>query len=307
MDRKRQVVEELHRPARRNYTRRHVEMRGIDDTWQADLVDLQAYADVNDGFKYMLTIIDVFSKYAWAVPLKTKSAKDVINAMEGVLKNGRTPEKLQVDQGTEFHNRHFKTLMKRHRITMYSTSSNLKASICERFNRTLKEQMWKRFSLQGTYKWIDIIDTLMVEYNNRRHRTIKMAPIHVTADNETYLLRHIYGKFEENRTRTIKFDAGDHVRISHVKHMMEKGYTPNWTTEIFTITEVVNTNPITYKLKDYQNKPIDGSFYQEELTSVRDPDVYLVEKVLQRRRDKVLVKWLGFDHSHNTWIDKNEL
>lgn len=297
------IAEELHRPARRNFTRRHVDIRGLDETWQADLVDMTKYAHVNKGFKYLLTVIDIFSKYAWAIPTKSKSGPDVTSAMKLVLKEGRTPKKLHVDQGKEFYNKDFEALMKQYGIKMYSTFSNVKASICERFNRTLKTKMWKMFSVQGTYKWIDIVDELVMEYNSTKHRTIKMKPKDVTVKNEKYLLRHIYGKFEANRTQKIKFKVGDNVRISKYKTVFEKGYTPNWTTEIFKISKVQNTNPVTYILEDGQNEPIEGAFYQEELAKVKYPDVYLVEKVIKRKGNKEYVKWLGFDSSYNSWID----
>ncbi|XP_015123511.1 uncharacterized protein LOC107045691 [Diachasma alloeum] len=301
------VVEELHRPARRNYPRRRVEVRGLDETWQADLVDMSAYYRENGGYKFLLTVIDIFSKYAWAVPTKTKNGKDVSSAMKSILEQGRVPQKLHVDRGKEFYNSQFKRLMQNYSITMYSTFSNLKASICERFNRTLKEKMWKQFSLQGTYKWIPIVTNLVQSYNNTKHRTIKMKPKDVTAAHEKYLLHHVFGQLKTYNTKKIKFKVGDKVRVSKYKNVFQKGYTPNWTTEIFTISQVVKTNPVTYKLTDYEDNPIEGGFYQEELTRVTNPDVYLIEKILRRCGNKAFVKWLGFDSSHNSWINKDEL
>ena len=148
------MVEELHRPARR-----HVDIREIDDTWQADLVDMSAYAKVNRGYRFLLTVIDIFSKFAWAVPTNTKSGSNITAAMRSVLEQGRQLRRLYADQGKEFFNAHFKRLMEEYNILLYSTFSNLKASICERFNRTLKTKMWKEFSFRGTYKWIDIFQS----------------------------------------------------------------------------------------------------------------------------------------------------
>lgn len=301
------LVEELHRPARRNYPRRRVNIRGLDETWQADLVDMSAYAQYNDGYKFLLTIIDIFSKFAWAVPIKNKSGVATANAFQSVLAKGRVSKKLHVDQGKEFYNNEFKALLQRYHIQLYSTFSNLKASICERFNRTLKTTMWKKFSLRGTYKWIDILPDLISNYNDNKHRTIQMKPKDVTAENEKEILHKIYGKYQVNRTRKIKFKIGDKVRISKYKHVFEKGYTPNWTTEIFTINQVKNTDPVTYKLVDYKNQPIEGGFYQEKLTSVTNADIYLVEKILRKRGNKFHVKWLGFDDSHNSWINKSDM
>ena len=211
-----------------------------------------------------------------------------------------------MDQGKEFYNSEFKALMQRYDITLYSTFSNLKA-ICERFNRTLKGKMWKQFSLRGTYKWADIVNDLLFDYNNTKHRTIGMKPKDVTARNEMSLLRNVYGRPRVNRTRKIKFKVGEKVRISKYEHIFEKGYTPNCMLEIFTISEVKNTGPVTYKPVDYQDHPIEGDFYQEELIEVKYPDAYLVEKIVRKRGNKVFVKWLGFYNSHNSWINESDL
>uniref|UniRef100_A0A6V7KEI4 Chromo domain-containing protein n=1 Tax=Bracon brevicornis TaxID=1563983 RepID=A0A6V7KEI4_9HYME len=166
--------------------------------------------------------------------------------------------------------------------------------------------MWKTFSIQGTYKWIDIINELVADYNNTKHRTIKVKPRDVTLENEKYLLRHIYGKFEANRTKNVKFKVGDHVRISKYKTVLEKGYTPNWTTEIFKIIKIQNTNTTTYLLEDRNKERVEGAFYQEELAKVKYPDVFLVEKVLKRKGNKEFMKWLGFNSSYNSWIDADK-
>lgn len=299
------VVEELHKPIRRRYPRRKFEMRGISDTFQADLIDMQSYADENDGFKYLLTIIDVFSKYAYAVPTKSKNAHDITMAMKSVLSQGSIPKNLQVDQGSEFYNAQFKRLMKEHKINMYSSHSNLHASIIERWNRTIKNWMWKKFSLRGSYKYIDILPDLVKKYNAKVHRTIGMAPRDVSKKHEAALLKKFMIK---KRRKKPKFKKNDKVRISILKHIFEKSYIPNWTTEIFTITRVAPTNPVTYHLEDYKGEPIAGGFYEQEIAKVKYPDLYLVEKVLRQRnvrgKKQIYVKWLGFDDSHNSWIDK---
>ncbi|XP_074099280.1 uncharacterized protein LOC141527612 [Cotesia typhae] len=282
------IAEELHKPARRNYKRRHVDIRGLDETWQADLVEMIPYATVNNGYKYLLTIIDIFSKYAWAVPIKSKSGVDVTRAMKSVLQQGRVPKNLHIDQGKEFYNKEFKDLMKQHKINLYSTFSNLKASICERFNRTLKTKMWREFTAHGSYKWTDILDDLVNTYNNTKHSTIKMKPVDVTATQEKQLLKNIYQPLKTKSKQ--KFKVGDKVRISKYKHVFDKGYTPNWTTEIFTIKSVQNTNPTTYKLVDYQDQPIEGGFYNKELSKVKYPDVYLVEKHIFKKASFEVIK-----------------
>ena len=302
-DKRRVVIDELHKQARRNYPRRKFQMRDIDETWQADLVEMQPYSRENQGHRYMLTVIDVFSKFAWAVPVKQKTGKDVSLAMKSILRQGQVPKNLQTDQGKEFYNSIFYDLMKKYKINLYSTYSNLKASICERFNRTLKSKMWKKFNLNGNFKWLNILPKLIAAYNNTKHRTISMKPKNVTS-REQVIDR--FKKPSNVKTSKPKFKVGDKVRVSKAKQIFEKGYTPNWSTEIFTVTKVAPTIPVTYHLKDYKDQPISGGFYEQELLKAKYPDVYLVEKILQRRGNQVLVKWLGFDNTHNSWINKSD-
>lgn len=302
---KRAIVSELHAQARKNFVRRRVIMKGIDDLWQADLVEMGNYSTINNGYRYLLTVIDTFSKYAWAESTKTKNAADVSEAFKRILSLGRIPKNLQTDDGKEFFNKDFNKLMRKYSINHYSTYSVMKASIVERFNRTLKGMMWKEFSNNGTYHWINIYKTLLQKYNENTHRTIKMAPINVNSSNEKRLLKTVYNNIKIFKPSRIH--AGDHVRISKYKNIFEKGYTPNWTTEIFKIRSVQNTNPTTYLLEDYQGNPIKGGFYKEEIQSTRFPNTYLVEKVLKTKEDKAFVKWLGFPSHHNSWINKKEI
>lgn len=303
---KRGIVEELHKQARKNFQRRRVVMKGIDDLWQADLVEMINYASVNNDYRYLLTVIDTFSKKAWAVAVKNKTAQNVTNAMKSIFdKHHRKPINLQTDDGKEFFNNQFNHLMQTNKINHYSTYSTLKASIVERFNRTLKGMMWKEFSFQGTYKWIHIYQKLVDKYNDTFHRTIQMSPNEVNSSNEKYLLDNIYNKLKVFKRP--KFKVGDHVRISKYKHVFEKGYTPNWTTEVFKVKTVKNTNPNTYILEDYHGSEIRGGFYEYELLKTKYPQTYLVEKVLRRRGNMFYVKWLGFSSEHNSWINSNDI
>lgn len=303
---KQQIVEELHRSARRNYRRRQFDIRGYNETFQADLVEMIPYAKENRNYKYILTVIDNFSKYAWAYPIKNKSAVETTAAMEKILKSGSVPKNIHTDMGKEFYNDHFQKLMKLYKINHYSTYSTKKAAIVERFNRTLKNKMWKMFSMQGSYKWINQLSKLVDEYNNTVHRTIKMKPAEVDEGYERNLLRTVYAKKIVIR-RSPKFKVGSHVRISKYKSIFSKGYTPNWTTEIFRIRKVLYTDPFTYLLEDEKGNEIAGGFYEQEIQKVKYPDAFLVEKIIRRKGDKVYVKWLGFDNTHNSWVNKKDV
>lgn len=301
---KTQLVEELHAPARRIFPRRRVLVHGYDDLWQADLVDMQPHARINGGNKYILTVIDVLSKYAWGIPLKNKSGSEVAKAFRTIFRN-RCPKNLQTDQGTDFYNSEVQKLLTKHGINHYSTYSVMKASIVERFNRTLKNSMWKEFTLNGTYKWINALPHLVAKYNSQKHRTIGMRPCDVTPAISKRLLRTVYNNIKISASA--KFSVGQSVRISKFKTVFDKGYTPNWTTEVFQIVKVQATNPVTYLLQDSWGNPVAGGFYEHELHRVANPDVYLVEKVLRRKGNKVYVKWLGLSNVNNSWINKDNV
>lgn len=301
-----QVVNELHKPARKNFKRRRILINGLDDLWQADLAEMGNYSKKNSNFNYILVVIDCFSKFVWARGIKNKSGPEVTRAMEDIFKeSGRSCKNLNTDQGTEFYNVHFKNLMKKHKVNHYSTFSVKKAAIVERVIRTLKERLYKYFSLNGSYKWIDVLSDIVTAYNNTRHRTIGMKPSEVNKNNEKIILNSTYRHIKVAAPR--RYKVGDIVRISKNKHVFSKGYTPNWTTELFKIINVRITNPTTYLLEDMKGNPIRGCFYEEELQKTKHSDVYLVEKVLRKRGNKVYVKWLGLNSSHNSWIEAEDI
>lgn len=304
------IVNEIHKNARVHFPRRNVILKDIDDLWQADLIDMQATSKVNYGYKYILVIIDGFSKYAWAVPLKQKNKETVCKAFLSIIRKGRVPKNLQTDLGTEFYNNMFKNITDKYSINHYSTYSTKKASIAERFIKTLKNKLYKEFSLKGNYKWTDgTLNEKIHEYNNSYHRTIAQTPASVNSINKKTVLKKYERTFSiaKKKKNCKKYHIGDFVRISKYKGCFEKGYTPNWSTEIFKIVMVQNTNPTTYLLEDCHGQPISGAFYAEEIQKTEYPDVYLVEKVLKRKGNKVFVKWLGLPKSECSWINNTNI
>lgn len=298
---KREIAYELHRPSRKHYTRRHVNVYGKNDLWQADLLEMIPYARQNKGYKYILCVIDCFTKFAWALPLKTKTAVEVSNSMSKVLIN-RSPSLLQLDNGKEFYNKTFDALMSKYKIKKYSTFSTTKACIVERFNRTLKEKMFREFTARGKHEWVSILPLLIDNYNKSKHRTIGMTPSEADENPQKVILK----QYTPN-TRKIKFAVGEIVRISTHKGVFTKGYLPSWSCELFKVIKINKTSPPTYMLEDYTGKPIAGCFYTEEISKTDYPKDYLVEKIIQRKGNQVLVKWLGFDKTHNNWIKASDL
>ena len=307
-----QPVYTIHRPKRKRYHRNKVIVSGIDDTWQADLVDMQAMSKDNDSYKYILTIIDVFSKHAWAIPLKNKSAKTVTEAFRKVLEAGRKPRHIQTDDGTEFFNAPCKKYFKEQDIGLYSVNSELKACVVERFNRTLKEKMWRYFSAKGMHRYIDVLAKLIESYNGTYHRSIKMSPDEVSRENEALVWRRLYNP-DDNEPVKFKFDVGDRVRISKNKPIFEKGYTPNWTEELFEISERIPKSPPVYRIKDENNRIIKGTFYEKELQKINHDDTYRIAEVLQTRfnrrlgYEESLVSWLGYTEDFNSWVRSSEI
>jgi len=197
---KRDIAYELHKPARKNYTKRRVNVYGKNDLWQADLVEIIPYSKKNKVYKYILCVIDCFTKLAWAIALKSKTAKDVSRAMSKILIK-RTPKLLQIDNGKEFYNSTFDALMKKHNIHKYSTYSTMKACIIEHFNRTLKGKMFREFTARGSYEWVSILQSLINEYKNSKRRTICMKPVQADADPMTVKIKQrkiINGKIKFN-------------------------------------------------------------------------------------------------------------
>ena len=194
----------LHKPVQYNFPRNRVIVTRIDQ-WQADLVDISFLARFNKGYKFLLTCIDVFSKVAWVVPLKNKTGESLVNGFQSILDLSRSPEKLQTDRGTEFLNRNFQSLLKENSIHFFTTNSELKASMVECFNRTLKIRMWKYFTAKNNCVYIDILQDVVHGYNNSYHQSIGRAPASVSLLSVGQVRRKLYSKSWTKPGRNFKF------------------------------------------------------------------------------------------------------
>lgn len=262
----------LHYPRRKNYKRNKIISPGKDYLWQADLVDISALSKFNYNIKYLLTVVDVFSKYAWVIVLKNKSSSAMVEAFERIFKE-RKPMKISSDAGKEFTNKDVQKLLQDNGISFYvAPSADVKAAIAERFNRTLKQRMWRYFTARNTFKYYDVLDNLVASYNKTYHRAIGMPPSKVTIDNQKEVYRKLYNKewprsTDMGRIR-FKFNVGDVVKLSRVKRLFEKGYVSNWTKENFIVCERRGRYPPVYKVKDENGEIIKGVFYEAELLKV---------------------------------------
>ena len=297
------LSEELHKSKRKNYLRRKIIVNHIDEIFAADLVEMQKFTKLNNGYRYLLTCIDIFSKFAWVIPLKDKKGITIKNALEKIFKQ-RKSKFLWTDRGTEFYNKQVQDLLNENNIKLYSTNnSEIKSTVIERFNRTFKNMMYKKFTENNNTIFYNILDELVNNYNNKYHSTIKMTPIEGSKKVNEKKIKNIYN-FEKTK-KLGKFKIGDRVRISLEKNIFEKGYETNWTQEIFVIYDIKYSNVPYYYLKDLNNEKLDGTFYEQELQKTKQDDLYTIEKILKTNKDKIYVKWKGYDNSFNSWINKN--
>ena len=280
-----------------NLKKRKVYSSFRDNIWGVDLADMQSLSKYNKGIKYLLCAIDLFSKYAWVIPIKDKKGTSIVNAFKKIISEGRRkPNKIWGDQGSEFYNNSFKDFLKINNIEMYSTYNERKSVVAERFIRTLENNIFKHMRVISKNVYFDVLDNIVKKHNNTVDRIIKMKPIDVTDDS--------HAEYNEDfNKKDPKFKVGDHVRISKYKNIFAKGYTPNWSKEVFVVSKIKNTVPLTYVVNDLNGEEITGSFYEKELQKTSQ-EKFRIEKVLKRKGDKLHVKWKGYDNRFNSWISK---
>ena len=263
---------------------------------------MTALSEDNENYKFLLLVIDTFSKYGWIIPLKDKKGETVAKAFKIIFKEGRRPKKLWTDKGREFYNKNVMDL-----IELYSTENEEKSSIVERWIRTIKEKMWKYFTDNNTYTYIDVLPDLLEDYNNTVHSSIKMTPIEASKkENEFNVWKNLYPNRYKKNNIAPKFSVGDEVRIIKKKKVFEKGYTTRWTEEIFTIREIRETNPITYKLEDLNGEEIKGTFYEPELQKT-EQQIFRIENIIKKKKGKSFVKWKGYSDKFNSWVNNEDL
>ena len=215
---------------------------------------------------------------------------------------------IQSDEGSEFTNKQVQKFFNDNNIKWYHTyNRDIKCSICERFNRTILNKIYKNFTLNNNTIWIKDLNKLVKEYNNSYHRTIKMKPVDASKKSNENIVRKNYN-FEITDKKP-KFSIGDKVRVSLLKNTFEKGYTSNWSEQIYAIDDIKSSNVHYYYLKDLNGEKLDGTFYQEELlkTNMKENDLYIIEKIIKKVRNKYLVKWKGYNDTFNSYVNENDI
>ena len=268
-----------------------------------DLMDMHNLKKYNDGYAWICLAVDVVSRMFYTVPVKSKSAEHVLEAMQ-VLFQDLNPTSVCTDRGTEWYNRLVRSFFRDRFINHYSTFSELKAALAERGIRTLKTRLWKFFTYNVTSRWREALPKITKNINESLNRMTGKAPIDMTDDDV---------KPDNRERKKPKFEVGQCVRLSITRKTFKKGYDRNFTEEQFIISEVrANERPVHYKIKSLDGKePIEGIIYGHELVlSIDEPGGHFkIEKFLKKRlhngTKQVLVKWLGYVNP--SWIDEKDV
>ena len=214
------------------------------------------------------------------------------------------------DKGSEFISKHFKEFLKKNNITLYHTENEEKSSVVERLNKTMKNKMWKLFSANNNTVYWNKLDKLVDDYNNTYHSSVQMTPTEASKkENENKVFANLYGDVIYLKPKNPKFSIGDKVRVSKYKRrVFDKGYTANWTEEVFVVDKVMLTKPVTYYIVDLLGEKVEGSFYEKELQKAKQQN-FRIEKVVRRdkKKKKALVKWKGYSNKFNSWVSFKDL
>ena len=252
----------------RKFQRRPVLVRGVQHQYQADLMDFKALANYNHRRRYILTVIDCFSRKAAAVPLRFKSAEPVQKALEKAFERLGYPKKLQTDQGSEFFNKEVKDFLRRHNVAHFFTHQELKAQMVERFNRTLRDKIAKYIFAHNSWTFMHVLPDFIDSYNNKVHSSLKrFTPNQVNKSNEDKVRSILYKDYFAKKKDLHKYKIGDKVRPI-IKRAAHKKMAKTFHKSIYTVTDVLDTFPPTYHLMNPNNVAVEGAFYEKQLQPV---------------------------------------
>lgn len=308
-----QTTYTLYKPAKSKFPTPAVRVNKINEQFDIDLMDVSKDSSHNDGTRFLLSMIDVLSKYGYVLPLKSKQATEVARAAETVF-DAVSPERICSDRGREFLGQPFQQMIERKGIRHFYAGGSGMCSVVERFNRTIKSRIAKFQFKKNTMRYVDALPSLVKGYNKSYHRSIKMKPEDVNEENEHIAYENLYSKRTTSSVIPYQFNIGDAVRISGKKHPFRREFFQRWSEEIFTITKRWRQQNINmYKIKDCSDEEIVGTFYAAELAKVTTSpdDMYRVESFLDEKVENgmryVKVKWQGYPKHCATWILKSAI
>ena len=300
---------------KRNFQRGRVIVAGIDDQFDADLASLVYYSDDNDGYKYLLVVIDIFSRYAWVQPLRDKTAPQIVSAFDKIIDGGRIPKRLRTDAAKDFTSEKFQKFVKEKNIVHFVTHNEKQANYVERFIKTLKSRISRYMIEKNSRRYIDVLQKIVTSYNHTWHSGIRSEPVNVNKDNEKQLWWQMYWPKEpyikKKKKQKIKFalNIGDRVRTTYIRTPFNRAYDSKWTGEIFKIfRRFIRQGQQIYTLVDWYDNPVKGTFYEYELQKIEvtDDDMFKIEKILKYKgrgnKKEALVHWLGWPKQFDSWI-----
>ena len=305
----------LHRPVPKVIQRNKVKVGFIDDLWDTDLLNAENLSKYNKNIKFLLIVIDIFSRYLWVRPLKNKTNDEVIKGFKSIFSEGRLPVNLRSDKGSEYTGKPIQKFFKEKDINHFTTNNETKANYAERVIRTLKSKLYKYFTQNQTYKYIDKLQDFVDSYNNTKHRSIQAKPSEVSANNEDKIWKLLYvpKKTKKISKSNTSLKTGDLVRISFTRGVFDRGYNQKWSEELFKIVKRLDRQKPVYILKDLQDRDIKGTFYPREIQKVdkKDNSLYKIEKILGKRKRKgrtqYLVRWLGYGKDFDSYVDAKDI
>ena len=325
----------LQKRVQRKFKRRSVVVSGIDAQWDADLMSVQNISKYNDGIQYILVLQDVFSRFIFTYPLKQKTGLQVVSGLKTVFATGRRPQVLRTDKGSEFSNRWVDAFLKKENVHLILTQNETKSNFAENSIAKMKNRMYRMFTQNNSYKYLNQLQDITKNINETPSRPLKeMAPSQVNKENEEevrlnqYLVRtktklkndykpqETIKKHNKKKSKKpfYKLKVNDHVRMTHLSRPFQREYDQKWSGEIFKITErFKRENLPLYKLKDFDEEPITGSFYEQELqkSDKNQNTTWKIDKILKKRKTKgrtmVLVSWLHWPKKFNSWIPQHEI
>ena len=261
------------KPPKRNYATNKTNVYFIDDIWSLDILDLKDYGSENNrGYRYVLVVIDNFSKYGWTIPLKNKNAQTIKDSFENILiSSKRKPNLIESDRGKEFYNNIFQDLLNKNNIKLYSRNSSYGAVFAERFNRTIRDLLKKIVFEKGDGNWVDILPTITKQYNNRIHSSTKLSPKDASLKkNEGFVYKNLLDKRKKVKP---KYEIGDLVRTADLKKTFSKGDTTNWSYKLYKITEIVKDTIPSYKIDSLKERYNESLLKKTELTLKENDNV----------------------------------
>ena len=258
---------------KRNYATNKTDVYHIDDTWSLDILDLKDYGSKNNkGYRYVLVVLDNFSKFGWTIPLKNKNAQTIKDSFENILTSSkRKPNLIETDRGKEFYNNIFQDFLNKNDIKLYSRNSSYGAVFAERFNRTIRDLLKKIVFEKGDANWIDVLPTITKQYNNRIHSSTKLSPKDASLKkNEGYVYKNLLDKRKKVKP---KFQINDLVRTADLKKTFSKKDTTNWSYKLYKITEIINDTIPSYKIDNLKERYNESLLKKTELTMKENKDV----------------------------------